>query len=103
MVLTTTASRDEAERIARTLVERQQAACVQLVGPIASVYRWQGNVEQSQEWLCLIKTDEAHFADVEATIGELHSYEVPEVIALPITTGSASYLNWLSDAVGGRH
>jgi periplasmic divalent cation tolerance protein len=96
VVLTTTSTRDEADRIAAALVERQLAACVQIVGPIASVYRWQGQVEQSQEWFCLIKSDERHYPALEAAIIELHSYEVPEVLVLPVSGGSTRYLEWLS-------
>jgi periplasmic divalent cation tolerance protein len=96
VVLTTTPNRDEADRIAAALVERQLAACVQIVGPIGSVYRWKGQVEQSQEWLCLIKTDEPHYEELEAAIHDLHSYDVPEVVALPIAGGSAPYLDWLA-------
>lgn len=100
VVLTTTSSRDEADRIAVALVERRLAACVQIAGPISSVYHWQGQVANSQEWLCLIKTDEPHYPAVEAAIQELHSYEVPEVIALPIIAGSAGYLHWLAASMG---
>lgn len=95
VVLTTTASRNEAGKLAAALVERQLAACVQIVGPISSVYRWQGKVEQSEEWLCLIKTQEACYAPLETAIRELHSYDVPEIVALPITQGSTGYLDWL--------
>ena len=99
VVLTTTASREEADRLAGALVEQRQAACVQIVGPIGSVYRWKEQVERSEEWLCLIKTDESHYPALEAAICQQHSYEVPEIIALPITAGSTDYLAWLSKAV----
>jgi periplasmic divalent cation tolerance protein len=94
-VVTTTASRDEALRLAHALVERQLAACVQVVGPIESVYRWQGAVEQAAEWQCWIKTVRGNFAPVEEAIRSLHSYEVPEILAVPIVAGSADYLTWL--------
>lgn len=99
VVLTTTASREEADRLATALVERHLAACVQIVGPMTAVYRWQRTVQKSEEWLCLIKTRRSSFTLLEAAITELHSYEVPEIVALPITTGSAPYLSWLTAAV----
>jgi periplasmic divalent cation tolerance protein len=98
-VLTTAGSREEAERIAATLVERRLAACVQTLGPIRSRYRWQGEVEVAEEWQCLAKTEAARYEEVEAAIRELHSYEEPEIVALPIVAGSAGYLGWVSDEV----
>ncbi len=98
-IMTTTASQEDAERIARALLERHQAACVQIVGPVRSIYRWQGKVETSQEWLCLIKSRQDRYVEIEATIRMLHPYEVPEILALPITAGSANYLAWLDAQV----
>ncbi len=98
-VMTTTARRDEAERIAVTLVEARLAACVQVLGPIASTYRWKGAIESSQEWLCLIKTRQDLYEKVEASIRGVHPYEVPEVLALPVVAGSAPYLAWLDGEV----
>jgi periplasmic divalent cation tolerance protein len=98
-VLTTTGSEQEAERIAAALVERRLAACVQIVGPIASRYRWQGEVEAAREWICLVKTEASRYAELEATIAELHSYEEPEIVATPIVAGSAGYLAWLGKQV----
>jgi periplasmic divalent cation tolerance protein len=98
-VQTTAGSEEEAERIAAALVERRLAACVQTIGPIASRYRWQGEVERAREWLCLAKTEAGRYPEVEAAIGELHSYEEPEVIATPIVAGSSGYLEWLSQNV----
>jgi periplasmic divalent cation tolerance protein len=94
-VQTTTSSKEDAERIAGALVERRLAACVQIVGPITSVYRWQGKTETSAEWLCVVKTQQALYSSVEAAIRELHSYEVPEIVATPIVAGSESYLSWV--------
>jgi periplasmic divalent cation tolerance protein len=71
------------------------AACVQITGPATSVYRWQGKVESSQEWLCIIKTQASGYPAVEAAIRELHTYQVPEIVAVPIVAGSAEYLAWL--------
>jgi periplasmic divalent cation tolerance protein len=96
-VLTTAGSEDEAARIAAALVDRRLAACVQVVGPITSRYRWQGKLEEAREWQCLAKTEAGRYDEVEAAIRELHSYEEPEVIATPIVAGSAGYLGWLSE------
>ncbi len=97
--LMTTPSRACARRIARTLVDRRLAACVQIVGPIESIYRWQGRVETAKEWLCLIKTTRSRFRTVAVTIEELHPYDTPEVVALPIADGSQRYLEWLAASV----
>lgn len=79
-------------------MKKRLAACVNTVtAPVESVYRWKGQVEKAKEYLLLIKTSRARFADVERTIRELHSYEVPEVIALPIMAGSRDYLSWLTE------
>ena len=96
---TTTPSRDVARRIARVLVDRRLAACVQIVGPIESIYRWQGKVETAREWLCLIKTTRARFRAVAATVEALHPYDTPEIVALPIAAGSRRYLEWLAASV----
>jgi periplasmic divalent cation tolerance protein len=98
-VLTTTASREEADRIARTLVEERLAACVQVVGPITSTYRWQGVIETSQEWLCLAKTRRELYDEIEKAIRGAHSYQVPEILAVPIVAGSADYLAWLNHQI----
>jgi periplasmic divalent cation tolerance protein len=101
-VLTTACSEEEAERIATALVERRLAACVQVLGPIASHYRWRGKVERESEWQCLAKTAAARYKELEATIRELHSYEEPEIVALPILAGSTGYLAWIDASVGDR-
>jgi periplasmic divalent cation tolerance protein len=98
-IVTTAPSQAAARRIARTLVDRRLAACVQIVGPIESIYRWQGRVETAREWLCLIKTSRARFREASATIEELHPYDTPEIVALPITAGSRRYLDWLAASV----
>ena len=100
VVLVTASSRAEAEAIATSLVQSQLAACVSLL-PIHSIYTWQGELHQEQEWQLLIKTDLAQFQTLEAKIRELHSYEVPEIIALPIVSGSQPYLQWISEQVKG--
>lgn len=98
-MLTTVGSSEEAERIAAVLVERRLAACVQTLGPIRSRYRWQGAVEEAEEWQCLAKTEASRYDEVEAAIREQHSYEEPEIVAMPIVAGSAGYLDWLSAEV----
>lgn len=99
-VLTTVGSEEEAERLSAALVERRLAACVQVVGPISSHYRWQGKIERSQEWLCLAKTEASRYPALEAMIAELHSYDEPEIVATPIVAGSQGYLDWVSHSVG---
>lgn len=99
-VLTTAGSEEEAGLIAELLVERRLAACVQVVGPITSRYRWQGAIEEEREWQCLAKTTRAAYEAVEAAIREVHSYDEPEIIATPIVVGSASYLDWIEENVG---
>ncbi|MBW4570338.1 MAG: divalent-cation tolerance protein CutA [Tolypothrix carrinoi HA7290-LM1] len=98
VVLVTTASIEEAEAIANALVEAQLAACVSLL-PIHSIYIWQGKLHKEQEWQLLIKTDLALFPTLEAKIRELHSYEVSEIIALPIIADSQPYLEWIAEQV----
>jgi len=98
-VSTTTESREDAGRIAAALVERGLAGCVQVIGPIASTYRWQGKIETATEWLCLIKTSRDAYDRVEKSIRELHPYEVPEIIAVPLTQGSRNYLAWLGEQI----
>jgi periplasmic divalent cation tolerance protein len=98
-VQTTAGSAEEAERIAAALVERRLAACVQTIGPIASRYRWRGEIETAEEWLCLAKTEAARYPQLEAAIRELHSYEEPEIVATAIVAGSSGYLAWLGDSL----
>jgi periplasmic divalent cation tolerance protein len=99
IVLSTAGSEDEARRIARHLVEHQFAACVNIVPQIESIYRWQGKVESSQEWLLLIKTTANKFPAVRDAIRELHSYELPECVAISIEDGSPDYLQWIAESV----
>jgi periplasmic divalent cation tolerance protein len=99
LVLSTAGSEAEARKIAETLVERKLAACVNIIPRIQSVYRWEGRVEQAEEYLLLIKTVKARLAGICAAIKELHSYQMPECIAVVIEGGSAEYLKWMSDCV----
>jgi periplasmic divalent cation tolerance protein len=98
-VTTTIDSEEAAERIAAALVERRLAACVQVLGPIASHYRWQGQIESAREWMCVAKTAASRYDELEAMIRELHPYDEPEIVATPIVAGSAGYLDWISHNV----
>jgi len=95
VILVTAGSEAEAELIAKALVEEQLAACVNILSPIRSVYRWEGKVSDDREWLLLIKTRAERFAAIEDKVKALHSYQVPEVIALPIVAGAEGYMRWL--------
>lgn len=99
LVLSTAGSRAEASRIANSLVEERLAACVNIVGPIESVYRWEGKIENAQEFLMVVKTTSKRAADVMARIRELHSYQLPEAIEIKIDDGSPEYLNWIRECV----
>ncbi|GAA6619112.1 divalent-cation tolerance protein CutA [Scytonema sp. NUACC26] len=99
VVLVTASSVEEAETIANALVEVRLAACVSIM-PIHSIYTWQGQKHKEQEWQLLIKTDLEQFSTLEAKIRELHSYQVPEIIAIPVVAGSQPYLQWISEQVG---
>ncbi len=99
IVLSTAGSAEEAQKIAQALVERRLAACVNIVGPIQSVYRWKGAVESAPEHLLIIKTTAAAFPRVRDAIRELHSYELPECVMLSIEAGSEAYMKWIGEAV----
>lgn len=101
VVFVTVGSSSEGERLARALVEERLAACVNRIAAVRSVYRWEGNVEESTEDLLVIKTRADLFVALEKRVRELHSYAVPEVIALPIINGGESYLRWLGEQVVG--
>lgn len=96
LVLTTAGSADEAKKIARALVERRLASCVNIVPRIESVYRWKGQVESAEEWLLVIKIRGTAFERVRDAIEELHSYDLPECIMLEIAEGDKAYLDWLA-------
>ena len=100
IVLVTVPSRADGERIADVLVGEQLAACVNIVGPIRSIYRWEGEIARDDEHLLVIKTTRARYAAVEARVKAIHSYDTPEVVALPIEMGSAAYLQWLRGSTG---
>ena len=96
---TTTPNLETAERIARRLVDDRLAACVQIVDRIRSIYRWQGKVQEEPEALLVVKTAEALIPRIEALLREIHPYEVPELAAVPIASGSAAYLKWLAESL----
>ena len=96
-VITTVEKKEDAENIARLLVEKRLAGCVQIAGPIVSVYRWKGRVERTEEWQCVIKSRQDLFGKVEEAIKSVHPYETPEIIATTISAGSDDYLKWLHD------
>ena len=100
LVLVTCASSAEAKRIAHAVVEQRLAACVNILpGAVSSVYRWKGKVESGRDRLLLIKTSRKRLAKLQVAVERLHSYEVPEFIALPIATGSRAYLAWLDSVL----
>lgn len=94
-VSTTLATRPAAAELAAVLVEERLAACVQVIGPVESVYRWKGAVEHTTEWLCLAKTAEPRLEALVDRVRSLHPYEQPEIIAVPITGADPGYLEWL--------
>ena|SRR5581483_4923634 len=99
LVLTTAGSQEEAEKIARALVERRLAACVNLIPQMRSIYRWEGKVDEARECLLLVKTTVSAVDRVRDAIRELHSYELPEVIVIGIESGSEKYLSWIGESV----
>ncbi len=99
VVLITAPNKDEAERIAEMLVSQGLAACVQMLTGMESVYRWKGKVQREQEVLLLAKTTRARFDDLESKVSAMHSYETPEIIALPISAGSEAYLRWVVECL----
>jgi periplasmic divalent cation tolerance protein len=97
VVLVTCGSEEEVLKIARSLVEEHLAACVNLISPVRSIYRWKGKIWDEKEWLLVIKTQKQRFEELEKKVKSLHSYSVPEIISLPIVEGAESYLNWLEE------
>lgn len=99
-VVTTAGSREEADRLARSAVERRLAACAQVVGPLTSTYWWQGTVETATEWQCVFKTTSARLDELRAHLEGEHSYETPEIVATPIVAGADAYLEWIRRETG---
>ena len=102
LVLTTAGSEEQAQTIARGLVERRLAACVSIVGGMCSLFRWEGKITEEDEKLLLIKTEKDLFPRVQEAIRELHSYDLPEVVAVPIQDGDADYLSWIGESLAER-
>ena len=98
-VSTTLPDRDAANRLGRRLVEERLAACAQVVGPVSSVFWWHGEVESAGEWYCHLKTTAARVDALIARIRELHPYETPEILAVPVVQGDEAYLRWIADSV----
>lgn len=101
VVLCTCASPEEGERVARAIVEARLAACVNMIPSARSIYRWKGEIESAEECLLVIKSSRGQFDALRARIAELHSYEVPEVLALQVVDGAPDYLDWLSRSLAG--
>lgn len=102
VILSTCASEEEAERLARLLVDARLAACVTVVPRLRSFYRWEGAIESAEECLLLIKSSRECFESLRCRLEEAHSYQVPEVLALPVIEGASNYLNWLDQNIGIR-
>jgi periplasmic divalent cation tolerance protein len=100
VVLSTASTAAEAETIARRLVDERLAACVNVVTGVKSFYRWKGKIEKSPEWLLVIKSSRGRFEELRAALEKLHSYDVPEVIALPVVEGTKNYLHWMEGELG---
>jgi len=94
-VVTAVGNEAEAEKISQRVVEKRLAGCAQVIGPITSIYWWKGKIEKVEEWLCLIKSRADLCQELESTILEVHSYENPEILAIPVINGSKRYLDWL--------
>ena len=101
-VVTTVDSEEEVQGLARALVEKHLAACVQVLGPVKSTYWWEAKIETGQEWQCIAKTRNDLYPQVEQTINQIHSYEVPEILAMPILAGAPGYLDWLDRELKAR-
>ena len=98
-VFTTTENKDDARKIARDLVEKRLVACVQVIGPIMSTYRWKGKIEEEEEWLCILKSRYDRYEKLEKRLKSIHPYEEPEILATSVVTGNQSYLQWLNRQV----
>jgi periplasmic divalent cation tolerance protein len=95
-VFTTVGNKTDAEKIARSLVDKKLAACVQIIGPLTSYFHWQGKLDTAGEYLCLIKSRNDLFAELETAIKGLHPYDVPEILAVPVVKGAKEYLDWMA-------
>jgi len=98
VVFVTCGSEEEGLKIANALVEGRLAACANLISPVRSIYRWEGKIWNEKEWLLILKTQKDRFEELEKKVKSLHSYSVPEIIGLPISEGSSSYLKWIKES-----
>lgn len=101
-VLTAIDTQEHAQELARTAVEARLAACAQVIGPITSTYWWQGRMETAEEFLCLMKTTSERYPELERAIRKAHPYQVPEILAIPVTAGLREYLAWLDESVAEK-
>jgi periplasmic divalent cation tolerance protein len=99
-VFTTAKRKDDADEIARDLVENRLAACAHVIGPINSIYRWKGKIEEEEEWICILKSRYDCYEKIEQRLKDIHPYEEPEILALSLVKGSRGYLTWLDQQVG---
>jgi periplasmic divalent cation tolerance protein len=99
IIIVTTPSKQEAEKIAQHLIDKRLIACANIIGPVSSVFHWSGKTEHAEEYLILLKSRKDLFEKLSETVKALHSYEVPEILVLPIVGGSEGYLNWLGDCM----
>ena len=99
VVFSTAASEEEAERIAKVLIGKRIAACVSMLGPIKSIYWWKNRIEESEEYLLLIKTTQDKYEELERVFKEIHSYQVPEILAVPVMNALREYVEWLREEV----
>jgi len=97
MIFSTVSSKGEAEKIARALIGKRVAACVSMFGPIKSMYWWDGKIEESEEYLLIIKTTRSKYGELEGIISKIHSYQVPEILAIPIVSALKEYIEWLRE------
>ena len=97
LALVTCGTEEEATKIAQSLVEERLAACVNLVSPVRSIYRWEGKIWDEREWILVIKTQRKRFEELEKKVKSLHSYFIPEIIGLPIIEGNPAYLKWIKE------
>ena len=102
LVMVTASSREEAEKIATTLLERKLIACANILGPVSSRFWWQGKIDSAEEYMIFMKTKRELFDQVADNVKQLHSYEVPEIIALPIVEGAKPYLEWINSNLTGK-
>ena len=102
LIMVTASSKEEAEKIATTLLERKLIACANILGPVSSRFWWQGKIDSAEEYIIFMKTKRELFDQVADNVKQLHSYEVPEIIALPIVEGAKPYLEWINSSLTGK-